>query len=148
LGDHLGFLPASGEGLDLAAGRGGNARLLNERQLKTHAWDLSAVAMQELATDVPSIHTSVRDIVEQPPEPNSFDVIVVSRFLDRSLCPAIEAALRQNGVLFYQTFTKGLSNHDFMLQPNELLFLFPNLRVQFYLEPIDGSEAQLVAIRL
>lgn len=145
---HVEFLPVSGEALDLAAGRGGNARLLHEHQLNTHAWDLSAVAMQELQAELPSIHTSVRNVVEQPPEPNSFDVIVVSRFLDRSICPAIEAALRLNGVLFYQTFTQGLSNPDFLLRPNELIRLFPNLHVQFYLEPSDGSEAQLVATRL
>ena len=148
LSEYVEFLPASGDALDLAAGRGGNARLLAEHQLTAYAWDLSSVAMQELQADEPGIQTAVRDIVEQPPEPESFDVIVVSRFLDRGLCPAIEAALRVNGVLFYQTFIKGLSNPDFMLKPGELQGLFPSLHAQVYVEPIDGNEAGVVATRL
>ena len=148
LKNHLEFLPTSGDALDLAAGRGGNARLLHEHQLTPQAWDLSAVAMSELEAEVPRIAASVRDVIEHPPEPGSFDVIVVSRFLDRSLCPVIEAALRPGGVLYYQTFTQGLSNPDYLLRPNELLRLFSDLHVQFYFDPIQGSEAQLVATQL
>ena len=148
LTNHVEYLPASGDALDLAAGRGGNARWLAERGLVTSAWDLSSVAMEELNAAYPGIQTSVRDVVEQPPEPNSFDVIVVSRFLDRRLCSFIEAALRVNGVLFYQTFTKGLSNPDFMLKPGELTELFSGLRVEVYLEAVDGNEARFVGTRI
>ena len=148
LAEYVDFLPASGDALDLAAGRGGNARLLAANQLNTHAWDISSVAMQELKSDVPSIHAVARDVTENPPEPNSFDVIVVSRFLDRSLCSAIQDALRVDGVLFYQTFTSGLSNPEFMLKPNELLELFSELQVLVYLESVSGSESGLVASRI
>ena len=91
----------------------------------------------------------VRDVSLQPPAPASFDVIVVSRFLDRQLCPAIAAALKPDGVLFYQTFVYGLSNPDFMLAQNELLSLFCQLQVLEYHEPEkdeDGkAEARLIA---
>ncbi len=35
--------------------------------------------------------------------PESFDVIVVSHLLDRTLAPALVAALRPGGLLYYQT---------------------------------------------
>jgi len=93
----------------------------------------------------------VRDVSQQPPEPESFDVIVVSRFLDRSICPAISRALKPDGVLFYQTFVHGLSNPDFLLAPNELLSLFSELHILEYHEPVkdaDGkAEARLIARR-
>lgn len=146
--EQAGLLPSQGDALDLAAGRGGNARFLDHLGLTVSAWDLSSIAMEELAKDVPSINALVRDVIKQPPEPASFDVIVVSRFLHRALCPAIASALRPNGLLFYQTFHHGLSNPDFLLKPNELPVLFPSLNIEFYAEPKTSAEALLVAKRL
>jgi hypothetical protein len=71
---------------------------------------------------------------------SSFDVIVISRFLDRALCNAIMAGLKTGGLLFYQTFTRnkldqaGPSNPDFLLANNELLRLFAPLMLVYYQE--------------
>ena len=136
------LLPASGEALDLACGLGGNALLLARHGLRTTAWDLSPVAIARLAAeagDLP-LRAEVRDVLAEPPRPASFDVIVVSRFLARDLCPALMAALRPAGLLFYQTFTRdkaspgGPSNPDFLLAENELLRLFSGLRLRVYRE--------------
>lgn len=153
LSEHLHLLPAQGRALDLACGLGANALLLARRGLETWAWDISAVAIQRLGetahADGMSIHSEVRDVVASPPEPERFDVIVVSRFLERSLAPALQAALRPNGLLFYETFTKerispgGPSNPAFLLDDNELLRLFSELRLRFYRE-----EGRLGDIRL
>ena len=65
------------------------------------------------------IASQARDIIARPPPPSSFDVIVVSHFLDRRLAPAIAWALRPGGLLFYQTFAReavtdqGPSNPEF-----------------------------------
>jgi len=66
---------------------------------------------------------------------------VVSHFLERSLCPAIAAALKPGGLLFYQTFcaervdsSYGPTNPDFCLQKNELLRLFAALETIIYSE--------------
>lgn len=141
------LLPAGGNALDLAAGLGGNALYLAQRGLHCTAWDISAVAMERLAAQASAkgltITCQVRDVVAQPPAEQSFDVIVVSRFLHRALCDDIAAALRPGGLLYYQTFTRdktdntqGPSNPDFLLEPNELLQLFPDLIVRVYRE--DG----------
>ena len=135
------LLPGEGTALDLACGLGGNSLFLAQQGMTVHAWDISDVAINRLADHHnDKILTEIRDIITAPPPPDTFDCIVVSFFLHRQLCPAIAAALRPGGVLFYQTFTrdklssKGPSNRDFLLENNELLHLFRDLEVRFYQE--------------
>ncbi len=138
------LLPAEGLALDLASGLGANALFLAQHNLQAHAWDISSVAIEKLNAAAKSLNlnlnTEVRDIVVNPPEENSFDVIVVSHFLDRQIMPDIIAALRKNGLLFYQTFTKartqesGPANETFRLGKNELLSLCEDLVVIVYRE--------------
>jgi SAM-dependent methyltransferase len=138
------LLPQEGEALDIACGLGGNALLLAQHGLNTHAWDLSPVAIQTLAEQALHsglfIQTEVRDIVSHPPEPNSVDVIVVSYFLQRELFPVFINALRPGGLIFYQTFTQkhfsdsGPGNPDYRLQANELLHHMTHLQILAYHE--------------
>jgi SAM-dependent methyltransferase len=142
--ENLHLLPAQGRALDLACGLGASALLLAERDLKVHAWDLSPVAIEKLEQAAEArgigLRAAVRDVLARPPEPDRFDLILVSHFLDRDLAPAIAAALRPGGLLFYQTFVRdavppqGPSNPAYRLQANELLRLFPDLLVRFYRE--------------
>lgn len=148
------FLPATGVALDLACGRGGNAFYLGVRGLSVHAWDISSNAIGWMVSHQATLSTpvqlfpEVRDVIAKPPAPKSFDVIVVCRFLDRSLCAGLANALKPNGVLFYQTFTAGLSNPEYLLRPNELPTLFSDLQPCYSCEsPLDEhghSEAQFV----
>lgn len=157
--DHLQLLPGGGRALDLAAGRGGSALLLAQRGFEAHAWDISEIAMQQLAQTATQlgvvVHCQTRDVTAHPPEPCSFDLIVVSRFLERGLCPAIISALTPGGLLCYQTWTvdsnEGPRNPAYRLQRNELLRLFAALEVIVYreegiLSPSAG-EALLIARR-
>lgn len=165
LRDNVHLLPRQGVALDLACGLGGNAILLAAGGLETFAWDRSPTAIDKLAAWALAhrspIHAEVRDVVESPPEPERFDVIVVSRFLERALAPALMAALRPGGLLFYQTFTRsrvgdhGPRSEHYRLADNELLALFAPLRVLVYREEGRAGditrgfrdEAQLVACR-
>lgn len=139
--------------LDLACGKAGNGQYLAERGFRVSAWDISETVIRGIRDRNPFIlnEAVVRDVCAQPPEPETFDVIVVTRFLDRGLCPAIAHALKPNGILFYQTFVHGLRNPDYLLESNELLSLFSELHVLEYHEPeIDSqghAEARLVARR-
>lgn len=139
------LLPASGRALDLASGRGANALCLARRGgLAVAAWDNSAAALATLAFTARqhALHIACqrRDILRRPPEPASFDVIVVSRFLDRGLMAAIKRALRQHGLIFYQTFTKekvddrGPRNPAYLLDKNELLGFFNDWPLLYYRE--------------
>ncbi len=144
LAENLHLLPARGRALDLACGLAGNAFALAAHGLETHAWDWSEAAIARVRGAVqggaPAVRAAVRDVVAQPPEPDAFDVIVVAHFLDRTLMPRLEAALRPGGLLFYQTFVReavgerGPSRPEYRLGPNELLALLPALRLVVYRE--------------
>ena len=163
LSENLHLLPRTGKALDVACGLGANALLLAEQGLETQAWDISEVAVARLRERAGALRlelrAAVRNVAARPPEPRSFDVIVVSRFLDRSLAPRLIEALRPGGLLFYQTYTltrvdeTGPSNPDYRLKDGELMTLFAPLRILVYREegragdPKRGfrNEALLVA---
>lgn len=138
------LLTPQAKALDLACGLGGNALLLSKIGLVTTAWDLSSVGIEKLnylaAQQSLSVDAVVRDVIAQPPEANSFDVIVVSYFLQRDLFPTLLAALKPSGLFFYETFiadkpeATGPSNPDFLLQQNELLGFCESLIIRAYRE--------------
>ena len=138
------LLPAAGTALDLSCGLGGNAIFLAELGLAVTAWDISSVAIDKLTAYAVrkglNVNAGQQKITANSFNEYSFDVIVVSRFLDRTLSDAIIGALKPDGLLFYQTFTrektspKPPNNPDYLLTENELLALFSPLRVIFYRE--------------
>lgn len=138
------LLPKQGHALDIACGLGANALLMASLGLQTHAWDISGEALTKLSAEAQrrqlNILTEQRDVSAQIPEENSFDVIVVSHFLDRPLCGQLIEALKPNGLLFYQTFCRdkventGPQNTEFLLADNELLSLFAGLKTRVYRE--------------
>ncbi|AEG02918.1 class I SAM-dependent methyltransferase [Methylomonas methanica] len=144
LSTHNHLLPEQGKALDLACGLGGNALLLAEHGLSVDAWDISAVALSRLQIQAEQrqLQIALRQVFVNPGKlpRNYYDVIVISRFLDRSLCNAIMAALKTEGLLFYQTFTRnkldrqGPGNPAYLLDCNELLHLFSPLNLVFYQE--------------
>ncbi len=123
LQDYQHLLPGSGTALDLACGLGGNAYCLAAQGLETWAWDISDVAIAQVHQTAQqrglAIHADVRDVVAYPPEPTSFDVIVVSRFLDRRLTSALIEALKPGGRLYYQTLS---SRHRTVLDQRKISF--------------------------
>ena len=144
LAENYHLLPGQGRALEVACGRGGNALFLAAHGLETWAWDISPIAIESLAAEAKRLkyqmHTEARDIMQQPPEGGSFDVVVVSHFLERGLVQLLREALRPQGLLFYQTFTRkkvsdrGPSNPDFRLLDNELLHLCDGMRILVYRE--------------
>ena len=149
------LLPNAGAALDLACGLGANALFLAqteaERRLEVVAWDISDVAIERLRQQVKlsglAVHAEVRDVVARPPEPDQFDVIVVSHFLERLIIPHLTAALKPGGLIYYQTFIRnkapgvGPDNPAFLLADNELLQLFRGLKVLAYRE--DGVQGNV-----
>jgi len=159
------LLPADGEALDLACGLGTSALFLAERGLDATGWDYADTAIERLREEAARrnlrVTAEVRDVVNTPMPVLAFDVIVVTRFLERDLCTSIAAALRPGGLLFYQSFVRdkasgrGPDDELFRLAPNELLRLFPTLEVLVYRDEgtagntMQGfrDEAMLVARR-
>ncbi len=138
------LLPNTGKALDLACGHAGNAIFLQKAGMESYAWDISDVAINQLNTYCKQqrvdIHTEIRDVRKLPPEKNSFDVIVVSRYLERGLIPELKSAVRTGGLILYQTFTQervgniGPDNPAYRLTKNELLRFFDNWSIRAYHE--------------
>jgi SAM-dependent methyltransferase len=138
------LLPTTGMALDLACGLGANAIFLAEQGLVVTAWDISSVAIDKLTAYAVqkglNVNACQQKITANSFTGCSFDVIVVSRFLDHTLSDAIIGALKPDGLLFYQTFTrekisrKPPNNPDYLLGCSELLEMFSPLRVIFYRE--------------
>ena len=138
------LLPKAGTALDLACGVGANALFLARHGMTVTGWDISIVAIDKLSAHATrqglNINACQEKINVESFTGSSFDVIVVSRFLDRTLSDAIIEALKPEGLLFYQTFTREKmmqnppNNPDYLLTENELLTLFSPLRVIFYRE--------------
>ncbi len=163
--DHSYLLPRSGRSVDMACGKGGNALFLAELGYDSSAWDIADVALEQLSVQSErldlQVNTRVLDIENEQLPSNDYDVIVVSYFLNRSICEQIKSMLVSGGLLFYQTFTVdsqkidyGPNNPDYLLKPNELLRLFDGMHVHAYREgglvenSVDNSlqaQAYLVA---
>lgn len=122
----------------------GSLQLLAKQGLTTQAWDISSIAMQHLQQQADAhalaIKTFTREITPQSFSVNSFDVIVVSRFLDRSICNAIIDSLKIGRLLFYQTYMQlktdelESNNPRFLVAENELLALLSSLKQVYYRE--------------
>jgi 2-polyprenyl-3-methyl-5-hydroxy-6-metoxy-1,4-benzoquinol methylase len=143
LSKHQHLLPTTGHALDLACGLGGNSFFLARHGLQVDAWDVSSVAIESIkknSTEQNNINASVVDLSTTQFPADNYDVITVSRFLDRQITPKLISALKPNGLIFYQTFTldkafqEGPSNPKFLLEKGELLSLFSALSPIIYHE--------------
>lgn len=141
LKQHSRLLPFKGKALEVACGLGGNARFLAQCGLKTQAWDISDNALTLLnnwaSLNQLPIDPLITDLEQMLLPYRQYDVIVVSRYLDRRLFKQLENALKPGGLLFYQTFLAPLQNNApqnpaFYVQPGELVRLCPNLQTQVY----------------
>jgi len=146
LSENTHLLPQTGDALDLACGRAGNAIFLARKGFEVDAMDISPVVLeqvqafanqQELAINCVERDVETQGLTDQ----KKYDVIVVSYFLSRDLFPQIINALKPNGLLYYQTWsqlstddTKGPSNPAFRIESGELLKLCSKTRIIYYSE--------------
>jgi SAM-dependent methyltransferase len=141
LKQHSQLLPFKGVALDLACGLGGNARFLAQCGLKVQAWDISDNALTILnnwaSLNRLPIEPLITDLEQMLLPFQQFDVIVVSRYLQRDLFKQIEAALKPGGVLFYQTFlaplqANGPSRAEWYVNSGEFNQAWSNLHTLLY----------------
>ena len=136
--------------LDVACGRGRHSFYLAELGFAVDAWDISEVAVAELSETAGqrglAIHAKAVDLTLDRPPAGQYDVVVVTRYLDRELFPALEQSLKPGGLLLYETFVadpnrKSSMNPHFLLEPGELPTLVPNLNVLSYEQTSPDSDA-------
>jgi SAM-dependent methyltransferase len=123
--------------LDLACGSGRHSVLLAE-----HGWQVTAVDWSEAALEL--VHTRDARIAAVcadleagafPIQPNSWDLICVSLYMQRPLFAAIRNGLRAEGYLAAafpmiddRPGVKPM-NPEYLMRPGELRSLFPGFRV-------------------
>ncbi len=150
---HRQLLPDTGRALDIACGTGGGALFLAQRGLRTTACDISGEAIKRLRHLAGSRGLEIRmlvcDAAAALGRPRRYDVITVSRYLDRGLMPLIARACKDRGLVYYQTFAGAAGpkahprNPLYRLGRNELLhfFLAQDFEILSYREAPDGDEA-------
>lgn len=148
--------------LDLACGRGRNARALGNQGRRVIALDRDLDALRAVSAFAGplAIDPLLGDLEAGhgiPLKSSSCDAILVFRFLFRGLSPEIERVLAPGGRLVYETFTidqkklgYGPMRDAFLLQPGELATLFPGLEIEHFAEgsydqPRPQATARLLA---
>ena len=127
---------AGGRALDVACGRGRHTLWLARMGYQVDAVDISLVGLRGLAERIESegLTDQVRliqvDLEVWRPPPDTYDLILVTRYFNRELLAAFGDALRPGGMALYRTFhTDWLKLHpeftaEYMLQPGEFTILF------------------------
>lgn len=153
---HAGYIRAQGSVLDVAAGRGRNARWLAQQGFQVEAVDRDEEALRSMC-GIDGISLTVADLEQGgwPYEGRRFDAIVVCRYLHRPLFPRLIASLADGGVLIYETFMQGQeayggpSNPEFLLKPDELLQVFcADLEILAFEQGLQTSPAPCMLQRI
>lgn len=133
----------SKQGLDLACGAGRDSVYLAQK-----GWQMTSVDSSEHALSrvngsavranlkVSCIHLDIeKNIDELLDLGQTFDLVVVVRYLHRPLLSVLAALLNDNGHMVYQTFMQGCEkfgspkNPRFLLQENELAATFSDFKI-------------------
>ena len=137
--------------VDLAMGRGRHAYLLARAGFRTFGVDVKLDAVRDAVARARPDGFVVRgwcaDLAATQLPPSIFDVVLVTRYLQRDLFPSIREAVKAGAVVMYETFTVnqrrlgfGPTSSDHLLEPGELLQRFEGFEVLLY-EEVEAPEA-------
>jgi tellurite methyltransferase len=131
-----------GRALDLACGTGRNAVWLAER-----GWQVTAVDRSPVT--IPGVDTHVADLEkhEFPIDEASWDLIVVSLYLQRDLFEPIKRGLKPGGValVIVLLMEPGHEQSLFRAQPGELAKYFEGWEISHYYEGNSADHHRAVA---
>lgn len=144
--------------LDLACGSGDNGIFLARRGCKVTCCDISPERLGQAEKLAGANNARVEfwqvdlEIVGANPLPSdAYGAVLVFRYLHRPLLKCIKKALKNGGLLVYETFTVDQPNFgkphnpDFLLRPGELLQTFEDWEVIHYFEGTRENPTRAVA---
>jgi len=152
-------LPAPRRALDLAMGSGRHTGALARAGFRTFGVDIDVEAVRgavmRLAAERLVIRGWCADLTTYPLPSARFELILVTRYLQRSLFPALQDALVPGGVVIYETFTEDQrllgrrpTSPDHLLERGELRAAFSAFEIIAYTETVErDAVARLIARR-
>ncbi|WP_121613565.1 class I SAM-dependent methyltransferase [Mesobacillus foraminis] len=136
-----------GTALDLACGLGGNSLFLAQLNYSVRAMDISDVAVKYLQSmaekeglAVSAVTADLENIPSLSFESNSFDLVVITYYLNRPLLSLVKSLLKEVGYFFLETYYHFPKNRNqkissqYKLESNELLDHFKEWKVLYYEE--------------
>lgn len=144
-----------GDALDIACGTGRNTHFLAEQGFRVDAVDFSDYALGCIKDDV-NITKHEVDLDLYNIE-KRYDLIININYLNRRLLPQIKEALKEGGLIIFETFIiahntpeQGSMNPNYLLETNELLKSFIDLDIIYYEEKdivnLRGEDARLASL--
>jgi tellurite methyltransferase len=154
LAENYQYIPYEGSVLDMGMGEGRNAVFLAQKGYKVTGVDLSSVAVkksyllaQEFGVKIKGVVASLKDYKISP---GTFDAIICFYWVDRGMVEKIKTWLKPGGILIYEAYTlrererdpgkRSDPLNDNYLREQELIRLFPGMRVLKYQEPLHEKE--------
>jgi 2-polyprenyl-3-methyl-5-hydroxy-6-metoxy-1,4-benzoquinol methylase len=154
----LGAQGHHGLALDLASGRGRHALAMAAAGFRVVAIDIQLGSLVEARAVAHAAGMTVNavcaDLTTWPLPASAFALIVCTRYLDRTLVPALLHALSPGGVLLYETFTEHQLQHArgprspaHLLRPGELRTLVSGMEILFDEEVLEPDALARIAAR-
>jgi tellurite methyltransferase len=151
-------LPGRRRALDVAAGRGRHSLVMAAAGFHVTGIDiqLDALRRARASAHLASLELALvcADLTTFPLPRDRYDLVVVTRYLDRALFPALRETLVPGGVLLYETFTeaqvrygRGPRSPEHLLEPGELRMLTGGMDVLFEEELTEPDAVARIAAR-
>ena len=149
LADNAHLMP-KGKVLDIAMGEGRNGVYLATQGFEVLGLDISekglAKAHNLAKKNNVTIETKVVDLESFTLEPNSYDVILCTYYMQKDLFKQFQSALKPGGMIVVETYNVDYLKYaqfsrKWALETNEMLDIFKGLRVIRYQDYDDGKEA-------
>jgi 2-polyprenyl-3-methyl-5-hydroxy-6-metoxy-1,4-benzoquinol methylase len=149
LADNVHLLP-KGKVLDIAMGEGRNGVYLATQGFEVLGLDISEKGLEKAHNlakkNKVTIETKVVDLESFTLEPNSYDVILCTYYMQKDLFKQFQSALKPGGMIVVETYNVDYLKYaqfsrKWALDTNEMLDIFKGLRVIRYQDYDDGKEA-------
>ena len=145
------YLLPKGKALDIAMGEGRNGVFLATHGFQVLGLDISEKGLRKahsLAKEFnTSIETKVVDLEHAHLPENTYDVVIMSYYLQRDLFPQIKKTLKPGGMVLVETYNEDHARHkpdfprEYLLKTNELLDVFKDFKIIRYQSHDDQKSA-------
>jgi tellurite methyltransferase len=150
LAENYEYIPFEGTVLDMGMGEGRNAVFLAQKGYKVTGIDISSVAVKKSYLLAQEFGVKIKGVVASLKEykipAGSYDAIICFYYVDRSLIEKMRTWLKPGGILIYEAYTTREKKQgdegegDFYLKEQELLKMFPGMKVLKFEEPLHEKE--------